>query len=105
MKNIIKEAPLVSQAFFDLTKSIRQHSLLEEKVNELIILGIFTSHNSPRGISTHVGRAMHAGASKNEIISAILLALPISGVTNVNLAIDQALQSISEFTDLEEIEE
>lgn len=95
MKNLIKEAPNVAQGFFDLAKSVKQYSPLDEKTNELIIVGIFAAHRGITGIGTHVQRAVEAGATKEEIIAAILLALPIVGITDVNLALDKAMESIN----------
>jgi alkylhydroperoxidase/carboxymuconolactone decarboxylase family protein YurZ len=97
MKNMIKEAPDVAQGFFDLAKSVKQYSPLDEKTNELILLGVFTAHRGLRGIHTHVDRAMDEGATKEEIISAVLLALPIIGITDTNLALDEAITAIDNY--------
>jgi len=94
MQNVIKEAPNVAQGFFDLAKSVKQYSPLDERTNELILIGIFTTHRGIRGMGTHVERAMEVGATKEEIIAAILLALPIIGITDVTLALDKALEVI-----------
>lgn len=101
MKNMMQEAPQVAQSFFDLAKSVKQYSPLDEKANELIIIGIFSAHRGLRGINTHVERAMAAGATKEEVIAAILLALPIVGITDVNMALDQAMETIATITDKE----
>jgi len=98
MKNLIKEAPNVAQGFFDLAKSVKQYSALDEKTNELIIIGIFAAHRGITGIGTHVQRAMDEGATKEEVIAAILLALPIVGITDVNLALDKAIETIESRT-------
>ena len=94
MKNMMKDAPAVAQSFFDLAKSVKQYSPLDEKTNELIILGIFAAARGLRGIDTHVERAMAEGATKEEILAAILLALPIVGITDTNMALDQAIDAI-----------
>lgn len=94
MKNMMKEAPAVAQSFFDLAKSVKQYSPLDEKTNELIILGVFTAARGLRGIDTHVERALNEGATKEEIIAAVLLALPIIGITDTNLALDQTVEAI-----------
>ena len=94
MKNLIKEAPGVAQSFFDLAKSVNEFSPLGTKINELIIIGIFVTHRGLRGLNTHIERAMEEGATKQEVIAAILLALPIIGITDANLAIDQAMETI-----------
>jgi 4-carboxymuconolactone decarboxylase len=105
MKNMMKEAPEVAQSFFDLAKSAREYSPLGPKVDELIILGIFAAHRGLRGIGTHVERAMDAGATKEEIIAAILLALPIVGITDTNLALDEAVVFIDAYMHKQEIPE
>lgn len=94
MKNLIKEAPNVAQGFFDLAKVVKQYSSLDEKTNELIIIGIFAAHRGITGIGTHVQRAMEEGATKEEVIAAILLALPIVGITDVNMALDKAVETM-----------
>ncbi|OKH25851.1 carboxymuconolactone decarboxylase family protein [Chroogloeocystis siderophila] len=103
MKNMMQEAPDVAQSFFDLAKSVKQYSPLDEKVNELIIIGIFSAHRGLRGINTHVERAIAAGATKEEVIAAILLALPIVGITDVNMALDQAMETIAMTADKKEV--
>ena len=96
MQHMIKEAPAVAQGFFDLTKAIRSQSVLGDKLNELVLIGIFVcAPQGLRGLSTHVERALTAGATKEEILSAILLALPVIGVTSTNLALERALETIA----------
>lgn len=97
MKNMIKNAPNVAQGFFDLAKSVRDYSPLDQRTNELIILGIFAAHRGLRGIDTHVERAMEGGATREEIIASVLLALPIVGITDTNLALDQAVGAIEAY--------
>ena len=97
MKNLIAEAPSVAEAFFALTASIRERSVLLPKQNELILIGIFTASKAMKGLVTHITRALEAGANKDEIISAIVLALPITGIANVNMALDTALETIQSY--------
>ena len=103
MKNLIKEAPNVAQGFFDLAKSVKQYSPLDEKTNELIIIGIFAAHRGITGIGTHVQRAMEEGATKEEVMAAILLALPIVGITDTNLAIDKAVETMESQKEVEKV--
>lgn len=94
MRNVMKVAPDVANAFFGMAKEIKEYSPLDDKVNELILIGIFTAHRGLRGIGTHVERAMATGATKEEIIAAILLAMPIVGCANVTLSLEKALSLI-----------
>ncbi|KPC72474.1 carboxymuconolactone decarboxylase family protein [Laceyella sacchari] len=97
MRNIIQEAPNVADGFFNLTKEIKQYSPMDEKTNELILIGIFTANRGLRAIDTHVERALQHGATKEEIIAAILLAMPAVGVSNVTLAVERALEAIRQW--------
>lgn len=101
MKILINEASGVADAFFAMTKSIREHSCLSAKNNELILIGIFTAHRSLTGIHTHVERALKAGVTKEEIISAIVLALPVAGIASVNMALEKAMASIDAYSALD----
>ena len=75
-----------------MTRAIKSYSRMDEKVNELILVGIFTAHGAMRGLLTHIERALSHGAVKEEIFSSILLALPVVGVTTTNLAMETATQ-------------
>ena len=77
-----------------MTAAIRKSFTLDKKINELILIGIFTASRSLKGIHTHVERAIEAGANKDEIVSAIYLALPVCGIASVNMALTEALQAI-----------
>ncbi|EOW9529285.1 carboxymuconolactone decarboxylase family protein [Bacillus cytotoxicus] len=96
MRNIMNEAPRVAEGFFKLTKDIKGFSPMDEKMNELILIGIFTANRGLRGINTHVNRALEAGATKEEVLSAVLLALPAIGISNVTLAFEKALEVINQ---------
>lgn len=96
MKKLIEEAPEVAKSFFSLTESVTDYGEFDKKIKELIILGIFTGTGAMRGLGTHVERAIKAGATKKEIIGAILLALPICGISNVNMAVEKALEGMQE---------
>lgn len=95
MKHLIEHAQPVADAFFNLTASIRSQSSLDTKVNELVLIGIFTAARSHKGIITHLQRAIEAGASEEDIRSAIILALPVCGIGAVNQALDVAMEHLS----------
>lgn len=96
MKNIVDNAPKVSEAFFNLAKEVTNYSCFEEKVKELILLGVFTGSGGVRGIRTHAERAYDAGATKEDIIGAILLAIPVVGISKVTLSLEMALEVLKE---------
>ncbi|PRX23128.1 alkylhydroperoxidase/carboxymuconolactone decarboxylase family protein YurZ [Orenia metallireducens] len=96
MQKMIQEVPRVTDSFFKLTEEITQYSQLDKKTKELILIGIFVAEGSKRGLKTHVERALTEGASKNEVISAIIFALPVMGISKVNTSIEVALEVLGE---------
>lgn len=96
MQNIKKEAPGVYKAFRELTSALQEKSAVDKKTKELILLGIFTADKALRGIDTHVRIALQEGASKDEIVSAILFAIPIVGIPSVTAALGKALEVIDQ---------
>ncbi|HET9959535.1 MAG TPA: carboxymuconolactone decarboxylase family protein [Polyangiaceae bacterium] len=94
MQHLIENAAPVAESFFALTKSIRDASPLGPKLNELVILGVFVAHGGTRGIQTHVERAQEHGATREEIVAAITLALPVVGISRVNEALEVAIRTI-----------
>lgn len=78
-KTFMTEAPAYSTAWGELIQKLAQVNILEQKTSELAILAILASLNRLSGIPFHVAAAKSAGASRNEVISAILIGLPIVG--------------------------
>lgn len=99
MENIRKVAPGVIEGFREFTNSIDEYSPLELKYKELILIGIMTANKSMRGVSTHTKICLDAGGTKEEVLSAVLYATPIVGITSVTLAFTQALSVIENYKD------
>jgi alkylhydroperoxidase/carboxymuconolactone decarboxylase family protein YurZ len=97
LKDIMREAPEVAGKFFELTEEITKYSTIDLKTKELILIGIFTSNGGIKGIGTHIERALKNNATKEEIIGSILFAMPVCGVSNVNLAIKKALDCMEKY--------
>jgi len=98
MKHLIAEAPSIANSFFAMTAAIREHCPLTPRERELILMGILTANKAPRGIVTHVERALEYGATREEIISAITLALPLSGIASVNSALEVAIETLEKIS-------
>lgn len=90
------EAPKIADAFYGLTRSVKEYSPFSEKWNELILVAIFATHCALRGLGTHIRRAVAEGATKEDILSAILLALPVIGAPDTNAALEQAIAVFNE---------
>jgi len=82
----LSEAPRHAQAWMTAVQSLDSASALDKKTEELAYLAVLASQRLESGLPFHVGSAKQAGASREEVISAILVGLPAVG-----LCVTQAL--------------
>lgn len=92
--------PEVVRAHQDLMRVLGQS--LPPATKQLILVALATVQESPSALRRHVTRALAAGVHADQIIDAVILALPVAGLARVS----RALRSVAEFVDrpLEEIE-
>lgn len=81
----IKEAPKHAQAWMSAVQELAGASALDKKTESLAYLAVLAATRLESGVPFHVVLAKEAGASRAEIISAILVGLPAAGnaVTHV----------------------
>lgn len=96
MDEIKKFNPEVVKAFFALTEEITNEIDFSQREKELILIAMFLVNRGISGLSTHIHRALSAGASEEEIYHTILLGLPVVGITDVNLAFKEATKIFGE---------
>lgn len=75
----MSEAPQHAQAWMTLVQELDNASALEKKTEELAYLAVLAALRMESGIPFHVQSAKNAGASREEVISAILVGLPAVG--------------------------
>ncbi len=94
----MSEAPDHAQAWGTAVQGLGTASALDKKTSALAYLAVLAALNLTSGIPFHVGTAKDAGATREEIISAILLGLPAAGhkVTQALPAALTAYDSIQE---------
>ena len=73
------EAPNHAKAWGEMVKGLSSANTLEPKTNSLAYLAVLAALNRTSGVPYHVISAKDAGASREEIISAILIGLPAAG--------------------------
>ncbi len=73
------EAPDHAQAWGSMVQQLSESSALDSKTKELSYLSVLAALNHNSGIPFHVKMAKDAGATRKEIISAILIGLPAAG--------------------------
>ena len=74
-----KEAPEHAAAWTRMVQEVARASALEPKVRELAHLSVLAVLRLETGIPFRVQSALKAGATREEVISAILVGLPAAG--------------------------
>jgi alkylhydroperoxidase/carboxymuconolactone decarboxylase family protein YurZ len=78
-QTFLTEAAPQAQAWMGTVQALDQASALDKKTGELAYLAVLAAMRMETGIPFHVQSAKQAGASRNEIISAVLVGLPAAG--------------------------
>jgi alkylhydroperoxidase/carboxymuconolactone decarboxylase family protein YurZ len=78
-KTFLSEAPEFAQAWGSVIQTLAQASALDEKTRELAYLAVLAALNRTSGIGFHVASLKEKGATREEVISAILVGLPAAG--------------------------
>jgi AhpD family alkylhydroperoxidase len=75
----MSEAPEFAQAWGGAIQALAQASALDAKTRELAYLAVLAALNRTSGIGYHVASLEALGATREEVISAILVGLPAAG--------------------------
>jgi len=78
-QTFIKDAPNHQQAWAQGIQQLSSANVLDLKSSALAYLAVMAAVNLHSGIPYHVREAKNAGASRDEVISAILIGLPAAG--------------------------
>jgi alkylhydroperoxidase/carboxymuconolactone decarboxylase family protein YurZ len=78
-QTFMQEAPQHAQAWGAMVQGLGSASALDKKTAALAYLAVLAALNLNSGIPFHVQAAKASGASREEIISAILVGLPAAG--------------------------
>ncbi len=78
-KTFMTEAPDHAKAWGGMIQSLGQASALDAKTGELAYIAVLAALNRTSGIPFHVLSAKEKGATREEIISAVLVGLPAAG--------------------------
>ena len=82
----MSEAPQHAQAWGSMVQGLAGSSALDRRTSALAYLAVLAAMRLESGIPFHVKVAKQAGATREEVISAILVGLPAAG-----LCVTQAL--------------
>jgi alkylhydroperoxidase/carboxymuconolactone decarboxylase family protein YurZ len=78
-QTFLAEAPEQAKAWGTAVRSLGHASALDAKTGALAYLAVLAALNRPSGVVFHARAAKQAGASRDEVISAILVGLPAAG--------------------------
>jgi AhpD family alkylhydroperoxidase len=87
-----KECPELAAKFNELVEVQRTSKALDPKIKQLINIAIQTANRNPIGVEMHAIMAKKEGASKEEIVSAVVLNLHLSGLIPVIECLPSALK-------------
>jgi AhpD family alkylhydroperoxidase len=86
------EAPDIAKAFDDLIKAIAASKGLDEKTKQLIYIAMKASNGDVSAVNAHVPMAKKLGATKAEVVDAILMTLTVSGIRGVVSCLPEAVK-------------
>jgi alkylhydroperoxidase/carboxymuconolactone decarboxylase family protein YurZ len=78
-QTFMNEAPQHAQAWGSVVQGLASASALDEKTAALAYLAVLAALQLESGVPFHVQTAKNVGASREEVISAILVGLPAAG--------------------------
>jgi len=77
------EAPEVAAAFDGLIRSLVAREALDGKTRQLIYIAMKAAMGDDSAVRAHLPMAKAAGATREEVVDAILMTLTVSGVRGV----------------------
>lgn len=78
-ETFMKEAPEQHKAWMELAQRLDKASALDKKTEELAYIAVLAALRLESGIPFHVQMAKAGGATRDEVISAVLVGLPAAG--------------------------
>jgi alkylhydroperoxidase/carboxymuconolactone decarboxylase family protein YurZ len=78
-QTFMREAPQHAQAWSAMVQGLARASALDPKTRALAYLAVLAALRLESGVAFHVQAAKAAGASRDEVLSAILVGLPAAG--------------------------
>ena len=89
------ESPDTGKAYMDMVMKQSQMSALDRKTHELAYISVLSAIRMTGGLNFHVKSAKDLGATRDEVKSAVLVGLPVAGITLVD-SLEAALHAYDE---------
>ena len=94
-KLFMTETEETGKAYMDMVMKQSQASALDRKTHELAYISVLSAIRMRSGLNFHVKSAKDFGATRDEVKSAVLIGLPVAGIT-LAYALEAALNSYDE---------
>ena len=78
-----REAPEVAAAFNGLIMSLVASKGIDQKTKQLIYIAMKAANGDEAAVRAHLPMAVKAGATRQEVVDAILMTLTVSGIRGV----------------------
>ena len=86
-----EEAPGIGKSFFELADNLRDNGGLDPKTFQLVYIGIKAAACQTGSVGAHAGFAKEAGATREEVLGAVLMSLMTNGIDGVAACIASAI--------------
>jgi len=86
-KKFKEDFPKVAEAYEALGDAVHASGPLDNKTRALVKLGISAGARLEGGFHSHVRKAIDAGVTKEEMVHAVMLALPTIGLPSMMAAL------------------
>lgn len=87
-----REAPDVAAAFNGLIQSLIASKGIDAKTRQLIYIAMKASVGDEMAVRAHIPMAKAAGATREEVVDAILMTLTVSGIRGVVTCLPEAVK-------------
>jgi alkylhydroperoxidase/carboxymuconolactone decarboxylase family protein YurZ len=88
-----REAPEVAKAYSGLIMSIVASKGLDPKTKQLVYIAMKAAMGDAQAVKAHLPMAKQAGATREEVVDAILMTLTVSGIRGVVTCLPDAVRS------------
>jgi len=89
-----RECPELAERFNSLIEVQKSLNGLDPKTKQLINIAIQTATRNPRGVKMHAMMAHSIGATRDEIIGAVVMNLHLTGLVTVLECLPAALEGL-----------
>ncbi|WP_319538513.1 carboxymuconolactone decarboxylase family protein [uncultured Methanospirillum sp.] len=87
-----QEAPDVAEAFNNLIKAVAGSGGLDGKTKQLIYIAMKAAAGDEGAVRAHIPMARQMGATREEVVDAILMTLTVSGIKGVVTCLPEVIR-------------